>query len=91
MVDSTAADQQAHTSGGVGGETYVTCPDHDGEMFGPHPDARNTLSYCPYCGVEATDGDHRPHEGRFEVFCPETIMSTYRYCPNCGDRIEGVR
>jgi len=36
------------------------------------------------------DGDHRIENfatGADEVHCPNTIMSTWRYCPYCGERI----
>lgn len=79
---------QAHEMQGVGDETRVSCPE-SGSEHGPHETAESGMTFCPYCGVEVqTEENHREHEDGNEVFCPETIMSTWRYCPKCGDKID---
>lgn len=84
MREQTQAAQ--HRSSGVGAETRVYCPE-DAEWFGPHPDASFDVDFCPYCGADATDEDHRVDGVIGEVFCENTIMSTWRYCPSCGEQV----
>lgn len=71
---------------GVGSDTYVVCSE-DGERYGPDEDARE-MATCPYCGADGDASDHRVHDDGNEVECPETLMSTFRYCPNCGSEAE---
>lgn len=75
-----------HTSGGVGSETFVNCP--NGVLYGPAEDAEDKYTYCPYCGEDTTNDAHTVDKEISEVFCDNTIMSTYRFCPNCGDRLD---
>ena len=75
-------------SRGVGEKTRVVCS-HDGEPYGPHPDTSFDIQCCPYCGGDATDGDHRIDPNVGEVFCEQTGQSTWQFCPNCGDELGG--
>lgn len=77
-----------HREIGLGAATRVYCPRTE-EWYGPHPEAGFDVSFCPYCGGDATNDDHRIDREVCEVFCENTIQSTWRFCPNCGDRIEG--
>lgn len=74
---------EQHSVSGVGGETAVWCPFTE-QLFGPG--GISHFEYCPYCGSSVEDEDHSVDTSVDEVFCPDTTMSTYRYCPNCGDR-----
>ena len=73
---------------GVDERTRVVCS-HDGEAYGPHPEASFDIQCCPYCGGNATGGGHRIDPDVGEVFCEEGGQSTWRYCPNCGDELGG--
>lgn len=75
-----------HTVSGVGEQTIVTCS--NGGLFGPASRAEDEYSYCPYCGEDTDNSSHRVDVSLSEVFCDESSMSNYRFCPNCGDRIE---
>lgn len=74
-----------HYVDGVGADTRVRCPNNDGDWFGPHEDADHEPAYCPYCGAESDEGAHWVHDDGREVDCPNSTMSTYRYCPGCGE------
>ncbi|WP_123619594.1 hypothetical protein [Halorubrum sp. CSM-61] len=76
-----------HVGRGVGSNTRVECPEHD-TVYGPHPGARSTFNYCPYCGDDTSDADHDTKKVDGEVFCPDTGMSTYRFCPGCGAQVD---
>lgn len=73
-----------HELSGVGEDTSVFCP-HAGGRVGPEDGAADALTFCPYCGDESDSAEHRTHRDRAEVSCPNTTMSTWRYCPNCGE------
>lgn len=83
--DSGAA---THHVEGVGEDTVVVC-EHDENAYGPAGDTE--FQKCPYCGGNAKGGDHRIHESGDEVFCDHTGVSTYRYCPGCGEEVDNVR
>lgn len=72
-----------HEIRGVGGDTRVDCGRNE-TIYGPHPDAIAQMLYCPHCGNEIDDGTHDPAAIPGEVFCPNTSISAYRYCPGCG-------
>lgn len=72
-----------HINRGTGPETRTFCP-RDGEEYGPG--GYSEYTFCPYCGGDAHDGSHRVDRDIGEVFCDHTSQSTYRYCPNCGDK-----
>jgi len=87
MRSDQQTDEVEHVVRGVGDETRVGCGRRD-LMYGPHPDAIENMRYCPYCGAKAWEGDHGPSIVAGEVFCPDSSMSTYRYCPGCGDGVD---
>ena len=76
-----------HVACGVGENTRVECPECDA-VYGPHPGARSTFDFCPYCGADASDADHDAETVDGEVFCENTGMSTYRFCPGCGAQVD---
>lgn len=76
-------DGATHTNEGVGTDTRTYCPETD-TWYGLHEDATWKISYCPYCGDSATTDDHRIDDEICEVFCENTTMSTWRYCPSCS-------
>lgn len=43
-----------------------------------------TAVYCPYCGEEIAESEHEIDAELPEVFCPNGIMSTPRYCMGCA-------
>lgn len=73
-----------HEVTGVGCETVVRCSE-TGRAYGPGTIDPTNPAYCPYCGDAVDDSDHRLARRFDEVFCENTIMSTWRYCPGCGD------
>ena len=75
-----------HSINGVGDDTFVNCP--SGLLYGPAEDAENIFNYCPYCGEDTENKNHTVDKEISEVFCDNTIMSTYRFCPNCSVRIK---
>lgn len=85
-ADLEGGSSHEHSIRGVGDETRVDCG-RDKTIYGPHPDALKNFQYCPYCGADAQDDEHRLHAGGGEVFCENTVMSTYRYCPGCGEAV----
>lgn len=86
-VDKSARDQIAHRVKGVGRKTKAFCPEK-ALWFGPvDADPAYDVKFCPYCGGDATNDDHRIHDDVFEVFCEDTGMSTWRYCALCGDEL----
>lgn len=76
----------SHKFKGTGEETQVDCPKEgvlkvsDSTMFNPE--------FCPYCGETVSNSDHRVDTDICEVFCENTIQSTWRFCPLCGVRKE---
>lgn len=78
-----------HTLSGVAEDTYVYCPEAD-ETFGPGGESVD-FEYCFYCGEAAHNERHRVDEEISEIFCDNTIMSTYRYCPHCGSQEGAIR
>jgi hypothetical protein len=79
-------DINEHSIEGVGGETVAKCP-KTGEEYGPS--GRNSISscdWCPYCGESVNNSEHNVTEK--DIFCENTNMANWRYCPNCGDKVE---
>lgn len=83
-MSSEEYESGTHRLQGTGGETVVIC-EHDGGAYGPGGDRE--FIQCPYCGENARCGDHWIYWDVDEVYCEQTPMSTYRYCPGCGDRL----
>ena len=86
MPSDRSGDGADHLAYGVGGDTKVECP-VDNRAYGPA--GSFDVDYCPYCGAETSDGEHRVDRYVSEVFCENTGMSTYRYCPGCGSEVDG--
>lgn len=86
------SDQQrglTHHVSGVESDTAVSCS-ITGVAYGPGSDGEELPNFCPYCGHIATDGSHRIDPDIDEVFCDRTTMSTWRYCPGCGEGVENA-
>lgn len=75
-----------HRVEGVGMDTVVRCSE-TGNGYGPGTLDPSEPEFCPYCGDSATDGSHRLARRFDEVFCDHTGMSTWRYCPGCGEKV----
>lgn len=84
MASDGFGDGVHHHVYGVGEKTKVECPIED-RAYGPGGSFQ--VDYCPYCSADVTDDDHRVDFGVSEVFCDNTSMSTYRYCPGCGTEV----
>lgn len=89
MVGDQRGAQTPHRRRGVMEDTRVLC-ERDGATYGPADGADSDMGFCPYCGMQVMSGDHRLDEDLGEVFCEQTTMSTYRFCPGCGVGLEGV-
>lgn len=76
-----------HSVEGVGTGTRVYCGKTDSE-YGPYTQAKSEFDFCPYCGADTDTETHDVQVSLDEVFCENTSMSTWRYCPNCGERAD---
>ena len=76
-----------HIVEGVAEETVTKCPD-TADQYGPGASDEAEPNYCPYCGEVVRNDDHRVEGEVSEVFCENTAMSTWRFCPGCGDRTD---
>lgn len=77
-------DSELHWEAGVAEESRVYCPISD-KTFGPGGES-SCQDYCVYCGEDTDNDSHRPHE--YDIFCENSTMSNFRFCPNCGERID---
>lgn len=76
----------SHELLGVGAETRVYCPIEDC-TYGPGGECIE-FEYCPYCAVSTEDMEHDSETVEGEVYCSNTLMSLYRYCPKCGEEVD---
>jgi hypothetical protein len=76
--------EEAHRVEGVGMDTVVRCDDTD-NAYGPGTTDPTAPDYCPYCGESVDRDEHRVDMSFDVVFCENTIMSRWRYCPGCGE------
>lgn len=83
MTSDARPSKETHRVEGTGEDTRVVCH-HNNVTYGPHADAKSGMAFCPYCGKRAV-GEHEADDDLGEVFCPDTTMSTWRYCPGCGE------
>lgn len=77
----------AHTVTGTETETVVECP-QTGHQYGPGAQPETSANWCPYCSADVKDEDHRVARRFSEVFCDRTPMSSWRYCPGCGEEVD---
>lgn len=81
--ENESSGTDGHTVDGTGMDTVAKCPD-TGQQYGPGAVNETAASYCPYCGETVENGDHRVARRYSEVFCENTNMANWRYCPGCG-------
>jgi len=77
--------ESEHIVEGVEMETVAKCP-KTGKQYGPGALNETRPEYCPYCGESVENDDHRVARRFSEVFCENTNMANWRYCPGCGER-----
>ena len=75
-----------HVAHGAFDETVVLCPEDD-TLWRASDDEEKAFRFCPYCGAAADYNGHDASAVPGEVLCPNTGMSTWRYCPGCGDSV----
>jgi len=78
-------EDNGHFVKGVGVQTMVKCPEKEME-YGPGSINETNPDWCPYCGESVENVDHRVARRFSEVFCENTNMANWRYCPGCGEK-----
>lgn len=89
MTGGAEYESVVHHVESVAEDTFIHCPEI-GATYGPGTEDQTTPTYCPYCSDRATDASHRIAMSRDEVFCDHTTMSTWRYCPGCGEEVSDL-
>jgi len=85
MTSDKSTTGTEHVVDGVGMDTVAKCPE-TGHQYGPGAINETRPNWCPYCGEDVKNDDHRVARRFSEVFCENTNMANWRYCPGCGDR-----
>lgn len=84
MPSETTDTTEQHWERGVAEDSEVYCPEA-GTTFGPGGESECS-EYCLYCGEDTGNDAHQVHE--YDTFCENSTMSTLRFCPYCGERID---